>query len=203
MNITNIASFDERLELARRKSAERMDCQVIELLRPYVATRPHDGEAWHLLGEALGYTGRYVEAIESLKRALAVLPDRARSRIWCSIGKLAQVSASPAEAKPWFDLATREDPVEGAWVLRGENLLLLQETAEAIRCFTRASALASESYHDAVLGVARAYRAMQDYAKALRCAQQVLRKYPASAQAQRIVEELSPLVEEPAGAVAH
>jgi len=191
----NSATLEERLELAKQKSGAHLDCQVIELLKPYLGAWPQDGYAWLLFGEALRGVGRYAEAAEALKKALALSPDRARSRIWCTLGHLYQKSASPAEAKPWFDLATREDPVAGAWVARGENLLLLQEYPEAIRCFTRATSLDSENYQEAVLGLARAYRAMQDYPKALRCAQQVLRKNPACAQAQLLLDELSPLAQ--------
>jgi tetratricopeptide (TPR) repeat protein len=190
----NTATLEERLELARQKSGSNLDCQVIELLKPYLGAWPQDGQAWLLLGEALRGVGRYTEAAESLKKALALSPDRERSRIWCALGRLYQKSISPGEAKPWFDLATREDPAPNAWVLRGENLLLLQEYPEAIRCFTHATALDSENYQEAVLGLARAYRAMQDYAKAVRCAQQVLRKNAASTDAQRLIDELSPLL---------
>lgn len=194
MNMTSVLTFEERLALAESKSGEDAPCQVIELLTPYVQTRTQDGRAWQLLGDALRQAGRYKEGAEALKKALALSPDRARSAIWCSLGLLCQASISPQEAKPWFDLATRDDSCEGVWVLRGQNHLRLQEYLEAMRCFSHATTLSSEKYDDAVLHLGLAYRAAGDYKKALRCAQQVLRKNPTAAGALRLQDEMAALV---------
>jgi tetratricopeptide (TPR) repeat protein len=201
MNMSSVLTLEERLELAREKSGEALDSQVLELLPPYLRARPDDGAAWLLLGNALRAVGRYAEAADALKKALALASDGARSGIWCALGMLYQVSHSAAEARAWFDLATRGDVCKDAWVLRGENHLRLQEYPEAIRCFSHGTTLTSEQYDRAVLNLAHAYRATQDYRKALRCAQQVLRRFPESKAAEHLIRELAPLIEEPAAAV--
>ena len=193
MNMAAAASLEEKLALARGKADAQLHTQALALLEACLREGVQAGATWLLYGETLFALSRFEEAVDAYKKALSLVPDRERSRIWCALGLLYQKCHSPAEAKPWFHLATREDAVQGAWVLRGQNLVLMQDYDEAIRCFSHATTLYTENYEEALLQLALAYRSAQDYRKALRCAEQLLRKYPQSAAAKSLLADLMPV----------
>ena len=200
MNHLSDNALEQLYALAKQKSTDDLDCQVIELLAPYLREKPENGHAWLLYGDALRMLGRFAESSQALKKALELSPAKSRSKVACALGMLYQKFRSAQEAAQWFALATSEEVVDGGWVLRGDNHLLMQEYAEAIRCFSKAATLDSEDYEEAILNLALAHRATGDYGKAARYAQEVLNDNPESEAALLLVKDITPILEKRIGA---
>ena len=187
--------LDDVFQLAKEKSLANLESQVIELLKPYLKERPEDFRAWMLYGEALGVVGRFTDAVEVWRTLLERAPGRFKAKANCALAMLYQKFHCPAEAKPWFELATGADAVDGAWVLRGANHALLEDYSEALRCFSVALTLDTEEHEEALLNTALVYRAMGDYPNAVKFAEEVLAAYPDSEEAFALLKEVMPIVQ--------
>src|SRR4051794_20347905 len=63
--------------------------------RAFLAAQPEHADGWHLLGVALSGLGKHEEAIDSLKRALALSPGAA---CWNNLGEAQRARGDLPEA---------------------------------------------------------------------------------------------------------
>ena len=166
-----IFSFAKELE-----KKDNHEATIVALLGPYLEARPKDAAAWFSYGSALRILGRSNEAMQALSTALDLAPPKRKFSVSAQIAILAREYRSPAEAKAWFDRAAN-DPycdVGWVWLLRGANLAVLGEWDEALSSYKKAMSLPEVDKDEALLNMAKIYRAKGDYREALRLASQAL-----------------------------
>ncbi|BBB67698.1 hypothetical protein UNDYM_3445 [Undibacterium sp. YM2] len=158
---------------------------VVELLEVYVKSRPQHGRAWSLYGAALKDLSRNKESLQALITAYKLAPETYKGFVAMQIAVLVQDFQSPKEALPWFETGCKHADIDHGWpwILKGANLMYMEEFDAAISCFEIALRedhhLKDESYFN--LGLA--YRAQGRYEQAIDSFKSALQINPAYEEA--------------------
>lgn len=112
--------------------------------REVLASNPLQFDAWRLLGAGLLSSGRHVEAIDALSRALTIfagLPE-----VWAHLGDAHALLGAHAQAAASYERALAADPRQaGVWSRRAAALDSLGRRAEALASYEQAALAAPAS----------------------------------------------------------
>lgn len=116
-----------------------------KILRHLLTVDPDNAEALHMMGMALGSTGRAPEGIAMLKRATELKP--AEALYW---NNLAACHMGAEEPRPAIDAARKAVMLEpgyvAAWSRLGDALAETQDFAEACNAYERVQALVGREF---------------------------------------------------------
>lgn len=154
----SIETVHALLRASRFDDAERMLARLI-------AVSPKAPELHHTHAALLQATGRHVQAIESMRRAVDAAPQVAALRV--ALGQIYGAAGRIEDAIEAFRDATRlQSTLADAWFLLGTTLYGAQRDAEALPALRRAYALAP-AHPQIVRALAETEYALEHHADAL------------------------------------
>ena len=114
--------------------------QAAQALALYLQQRPHDAQAWQMLGMARMMAGQLDDAVSALEQSAAL--NRQDARTWGMLGAACSQLGRAQQAISHFDAAVALAPADAAlWCDRGRALHAAQRLQEALDSAGRALSL--------------------------------------------------------------
>ena len=114
--------------------------QAAQALALYLQQRPHDAQAWQMLGMARMMAGQLDDAVSALEQSAAL--NRQDARTWGMLGAACSQLGRAQQAISHFDAAVALAPADAAlWCDRGRALHAAQRLEEALDSAGRALSL--------------------------------------------------------------
>lgn len=153
--------------------------------RAYLAGKPGDGRAWHMLGHACLAQGQLRDARPALERAAALEPNRAE--VWSDLATCLSALGEREAAAGCFERSLKCDPGRAeVWANAGRNALDAGQHAQAEALLRQALSL-QPGMAAAQYNLAAALKAQGRADEALAAYRKVLQLAPQSAEAHSAV----------------
>ena len=153
--------------------------QAAQALALYLQQRPHDAQAWQMLGMARMMAGQLDDAVSALEQSAAL--NRQDARTWGMLGAACSQLGRAQQAISHFDAAVALAPADAAlWCDRGRALHAAQRLEEALDSAGRALSL-NPAQPAAWLLRGNTLRDLRRLPEAVQSLQQAARMAPADA----------------------
>ena len=153
--------------------------QAAQALALYLQQRPHDAQAWQMLGMARMMAGQLDDAVSALEQSAAL--NRQDARTWGMLGAACSQLGRAQQAISHFDAAVALAPADAAlWCDRGRALHAAQRLEEALASADRALSL-NPAQPAAWLLRGNTLRDLRRLPEAVQSLQQAARLVPADA----------------------